>query len=69
MRQSIGWDYGKFQKTGKFCPFLLKNLSFWRKNPLKSVRYIEVSAITKHRSAVVALLSAKSRFYAKTVSV
>ena len=35
----------------------------------KNVRYIEVSAITKHRSAVVAVLSAKSRFSAKTVSV
>ena len=30
---------------------------------------IEVSAISKHRSAVVAVLSAKSRFSAKTVSV
>ena len=35
----------------------------------QSVRNIEVSAITKHRSAVVAVLSAKSRFSAKTVSV
>ena len=32
----------------------------WSKNPPKSVRNIEVYAITKHRSAVVAVLSAKS---------
>ena len=35
----------------------------------KSVRNIEVSAISNNSSAVVALLSAKSRFLAKTVSV
>ena len=35
----------------------------------RSVHNIEVSAITKHRKAVVAALSAKSRFSAKTVSV
>ena len=50
-------------------PFLLKNLSFCGENPHKSVRYIEVSAITKHRSAVVAGLSAKLKFSAKTVSI
>ena len=50
-------------------PFLLKNLSFCSENPHKSVRYIEVFAITEHRSAVVAVLSAKSSFSAKTVSV
>ena len=33
------------------------------------VNNIEASVITKHRSAVVAVLSAKSRFSAKTVSV
>ena len=33
------------------------------------VRTIEVSAINKNRSAVVAVLSAKSSFSAKTVSV
>ena len=53
----------------KDLPFLLKNLSFCSKNPHKSVRYIQVSAITKHHSAVVAVLSAKSIFSAKTVSV
>ena len=43
--------------------------AFGAKIPSKSVRNIEVSAITKHRSAVVAVLSAKSSFSAKTVSV
>ena len=42
---------------------------FKSKNCPKIFRNIEVSAITKHRSAVVAVLSAKSSFSAKTVSV
>ena len=49
----------KCKEKPYFCPF-------WNKNPPKSVRNIEVSAITKHRSAVVVILSAKSRFSAKT---
>ena len=51
------------QITSKICP--LKTLLV-QKRP-KKVRNIEVSAITKHRSAVLAILSAKLKFSAKTV--
>ena len=54
---------------GVKLPFFLKNYNFQSENPPKNVRNIEVSAITKHRSAVVAVLSAKSSFSSKTASV
>ena len=58
-------DFKKWnQITSKICS--LKTL-LERKRPQK-VRNIEVSAITKSRSAVVAVLSAKLKFSAKTVS-
>ena len=43
--------------------------TLWSEITPKSVRNIEVSAVTKHGSAVVAVLSAKSKFSTKTVSV
>ena len=54
---------------GANLPFLIKNESFCSKNPPKSVRNIEVSAISEHLMAVEADLSAKSSFSAKTVSI